>query len=451
MGDSGDYKTSNWNNKKEYNRDVNGCFRDCEIIYEALFQVFEDAGDIKITQASLSMTYYRRFHQPFDIQHNENTAFFFDSYFGGRTEAFQMGKVNAQVIDVNSMYPAVMQSALFPDPSKLKVYENPTRKTLNRLLRTCEGLVCADVLHHERTFGFLPVKNDGKLLFPCGNFKGTWNFPEFRFALLHGAIKIKKIYRVVASQPFKSPFAQYVTHLYKKRFETSNEIEIYRIKIFMNSLYGKFAQRITKESEYIEDIKEAMPRIRQLQREGLFISLTPFNRLRNDAWLTTKPTKKVDISFCIPSFASYITSIARVNLLKKMIELEPGNPVSPRNVKYCDTDSIFFENIKNIKSEKQLGGWKLESKTVTEIKGLKNYKYKNDGEKTIIRRIKGVPKNAQKITENSYIYENLVKTKEGLRRGLEPGILIERKKEISGKYEKRIILADGSTKPIILK
>ena len=117
----GEYKISDWNNTSEKARDINGCIRDCEIIYDALLSSFEFAGDIKITQASLSMTYFRRNHQQYNIEHNEFTSCFWDSYFGGRTEAFKIGKVHANVWDINSSYPYAMRECAFPNPKFLKI------------------------------------------------------------------------------------------------------------------------------------------------------------------------------------------------------------------------------------------------------------------------------------------------------------------------------------------
>ncbi len=444
--DQGSYKNSDWSNNENKNRDVRACYRDCEIIYEALIRVFEDAGDIKITQASLSMTYYRRFHQPYNIDHNENTAFFFDSYFGGRTECFKMGATNASVIDVNSMYPDRMKNIQFPNPAKLKVYNRPDKNTFyNHLLKHYEGLAYCDVHHPKLTFGMLPYKEDKKLLFPCGDFSGCWNFNELRYAITRG-VKIKKIDRVVYGPPMFSPFKYYVDHLYKQRFLTDNELEIYRIKIFMNSLYGKFAQRINEETIYIEDVEKSIVYIRELQAQGVLLKIQCFNDTRMDAFLILKCTKNIDVSFCIPSFASYITSAARVVLLEKLFALET------KRVVYCDTDSIFFEvNDGTVETGGRLGEWKLENKIVTEIRGLKNYKYYNLSEpQKVIHRLKGVPKNAVQTGVNSFEYENLMKTKESLRRNLTPGVLTKRVKIISGIYDKRVILENGETEPFYL-
>lgn len=433
--------------------EINRCTVDCEIVYEGLIQIFQAAGDIKITQAALSMTYYRRFHQPFNIDYNENTTYFFDSYYGGRTEAFKLGSTFASVIDVNSMYPYAMRTIDFPNPKLFKNEINPNLKyVLNQILPNYEGLIYATVNHKDEPYGYLPYKScdkqtGKKLLFPVGRFSGCWNFNEIRFAMERGVIEIEKITRVVYAPRMETPFKQFVDVLYAERLQADlkgNEFEKYRVKIFMNSLYGKFAQRIDEESIYLDDINKQYEYIRECQANGSFKKLVMFNKERNDAFLILKSARSFTISYSIPSFASYITSFCRVLLLEKMLELHT------RKVVYCDTDSIFFEVNDGIESDSALGAWKVEDKVITEIHGLKNYKYidlKKDKTK-IIHRIKGIPVKAELVAPNTFEYTNLLKTKESLRRKMEPGVLIKRIKKISGEYTKREVLENGETKPI---
>ena len=125
-----------------------------------------------------------------------------------------------------------------------------------------------------------------------------------------------------------------------------------------------------------------------------------------------------------------------------------------RKVIYCDTDSVFFEiNDGVIQNEHHLGGWKIDPKIVTEIRGLKNYTYyTTEGKEAFVikDRIKGIPKNAIKGIDNIYRYQNLLNTKEALRRGLEPGVLTDRTKVLTGDYDKRVVLEGGETEPIFI-
>jgi hypothetical protein len=474
LGDE-DYKTPNKFPKKGINipvskeivNSINYCIRDCCIVWDALLNAFEFAGEIKITQASLSMSYFRRFHQPYHIDHNENTKFFWESYYGGRCEAFKIGKTHAKVIDVNSMYPAQMKSIKFPNPKILKHELNLSVKKFNKYLNWFEGCASLTVNHADSDFGFLPYKKEGKLLFPTGVFTGTWNFNEIRFALEHNIISIVKVHYVIYSEPMESIFVSYVDVLNEMKTRAKIEGNLFeedRAKRFSNSLYGKFAQRILEESIYIKDIEKDFDIIQRSQIDGTFRKLIPFNKKRNDAFLITSASKKMDVSYSIPSFASYITSGARIQLLSKMLELKNNKIV------YCDTDSIFFEIDNGIKSEFHLGGWKVENKIITEIKGLKNYKYiDTEKNKKEIWKVKGVPVDkglktkiffddeteievptVEQIGENKFRYFNLIKTKESMRRNKEPGVITERIKELKNKYDKRIVLKNGETKPIKL-
>ena len=49
-----------------------------------------------------------------------------------------------------------------------------------------------------------------------------------------------------------------------------------------------------------------------------------------------------------------------------------------------------------------------------------------------------------------YLYYNLLKTKEALRRNMKPGTYIKREKTLKGKYDKRNVKEDGNTEPIEL-
>lgn len=429
---------------------INYCIRDCEILYDALFQTFEFAGDIKITQASLSMTYFRRFHQEYNIEHNDNTKYFWESYFGGRTEVFKLGKTRSTVIDKNSMYPWGMKNAVFPNPKFLKlVTKVQINGFLQNILPNYEGCIFATVRHRDTRYGYLPYKStEGKLLFPIGRFSGAWNFPEIRYALEQGAIEIESIEKLVYGPRMESPFIKFVDHLFEERFKTTHEFEQYRIKIFMNSLYGKFAQRILQESTYIKDIDLQWDQIREAQENKTFLQLQMVSADSNDAFLIVKTLEKKKAKFSIPSFASYITSFCRVDLLKKLYEYEN------KSVVYCDTDSIFYELEDTRPDEKFLGGWKREAKIVTEIRGLKNYKFLKTLKRTKlvkeIHLVKGIPLKAKKIGEDTWEYFNLGKSKESLRRHRVPGILTRRVKQLKGVYDKRIVLEDGNTKPITI-
>lgn len=419
---------------------INRCVTDCHITHDALTMVFTKGGAIKLTGPSLAMYNFRRYYLDKPIYYNELVTDFFASYYGGRTEAFKIGPVHCRVIDVNSMYPYVMKNIQFPDPSKLIKSKPKISHFLKNILPSCEGHITCTIEHKPHYYGFLPHRTRDKLLFPVGTFKGSWCFPEIRLGLAAGVISIKGIDSVVSAPPMPSPFVDYVDDYYQIKCDTTDEFEKDRVKHLLNDLYGKFGQKITTETIYLDNVFEKADYLFQLRAEYPNGELSFINKNSDAAYYIIKGGKDVNIPHQIPSIAAYITSAARVHLLKQMLVT--------KGVAYCDTDSIFFAFADSFEDDTKLGGWKLESKIVTEIRGPKNYDYMIGD--LFKRRIKGVPSKAVQGEDKIWRYSNLVTPKEAIRRGLLAGVPIERTKFIKGIYDKRHILSDGETTPIII-
>ena len=419
---------------------IDYCIRDCEIVYKALYEIFVKVGSIKITIAGLAMDFFRRKHQPFNIDYNEKFGNYFHlSYYGGRTECFKIGKTKAVCYDINSMYPWAMKYTYFPNPRNLSIRIGvPVKSFINHYLKYYEGVAEVELFHVEHYFGFLPFRHDGKLLFPTGNLKGFWNFNELRYAIEKGIISIKHVKRIIYAQRMKSPFIKYVDELYNEKSSAQSELEKEVAKKLLNSLYGKFAQRINTENIYISNIDTEYETIKEYARKKKLLKIIPFNNERKDCFITVKSNRGY-MYHSIPLFSSYITSASRIYLLDFLLKYQNKIPV------YCDTDSIFFEIDPNIKGTNELGDWKKEDKTVVEIRGLKNYSYLSNGKR--LDKIKGVKKTAVKIGDG-YHYKSLVRTKEALRRNIEPGIEIEREKILKLTYDKRKVLKNGTTTTI---
>lgn len=423
-------------------KDIDYCIQDCKVVFEALFNIFEAGGDIKLTQASLSMAYFRRKHLPYDIKYNNFTYEFWNSYYGGRTEAFKIGATYASGVDVNSMYPFVMSTIDFPNPNHLKKLIRVKARDSYRYLSGYEGCITCTVAHKNNWFGLLPVRHEGKLIFPVGVFSGTWNFNELRYAISTGLVSILKVQSLVYAPSMNSIFSTYVEELYTARYATNYELDIYRIKIFMNSLYGKFAQRITSKNIYIDNYADKIDMIQYYQQSGKLIKTSTFNKDRCDLFIEVKNDSNYKISHSIPSFSSYITSGARVVMNKKLAISEKNKVV------YCDTDSVFTEIGLPQCDSRVLGEWSTDGKILTEIRGLKNYSYELAGE--IFRKIKGVPPKAKEILPNTWSYTTLIKTKEALRRSQDAGTQVVREKNIKGIYDKRQMLENGESIPLIM-
>lgn len=425
--------------------DIDYCKRDCEIVYKALLKMFESIGVIKLTVPSLAMFQFRSKYLPKDIVFSEVVDDFYESYYGGRTEAFRIGTVKAEVYDINSLYPFAMIHTIFPDVKHLHKVLDLTPKYLLYLLENYEGLAKVTVRHKETYFGYLPVRMEinksEKLVFPVGEFTTTVNFNELFFAVDEGVVEIIKVHYAIYANPVESPFVTFVNDNYKKRLQADNELDKTIYKLVMNSLYGRFAMKMKMSTTYYDDLPYAI--IAELEQADKFYDLQLFNIERNDCYLITENEQMKNSFFSIPAYSSYITSFARVKLLKAMLANES------QKVCYCDTDSIFLMNSFNGNVSEDIGDFKKEPKIVTEINGLKNYKYINgEGKETTV--IKGISRNSIKVSENSWKTKKYYKTKQSIVQSKEAGESFEQIKTLRHVYDKRTILANGDTKPIKL-
>lgn len=410
------------------------CAMDCKIIFKALEKIFEEIGCIRVTLASLSMAYFRRKFLPKPIFYNSSLIYeFFDSYYGGRVECFILGKTYAQKFDINSMYPYAMVNCKFPDPSRIKKIENPTLQEFLYHLEYHEGMAEIKVNHKKTYFGFLPYRYNKKLCFPTGIFSGKWNLNEIRFALENKAIEILEVKSIIYAPSIPSIFKEFVETLYNRRIQSNDEFEKYLLKIIMNSLYGKFAQKKSVDTIYVDELTT---KILNKYPEAI---ITPFSTERSDAWLSIE---KEDYSYnTIPSFSSYITSYSRVLLLKYMLQY------AENGIAYCDTDSIAMANYtKEVETGNKLGQFKKESSIIVNILGNKSYEELSG--KLVL---KGIPKDSTKLENGVFTTKSMVKPRTALRRNLQAGHFITTTKSVKSTYDKRIVFPDGTTEPIHIK
>ncbi len=420
------------------------CIRDCEIVMKALVRMRELCSVLRPTIAAQALSLFCRKYLPHNIYVSKLDDTFGESYYGGRVEAYHIGQCNDYCYDINSLYPFVMKNGRFPHPSYFVKRTNVNINDFLKILEKYEGNAVLKVEVKPCAKPILPVKYNGKLLFPCGRIQGRWNFPEIRLAMQYNQIRILSVDEVVYTTQSIMPFVNFVTDLYNLRMMSTNEADKLIYKFLLNSLYGKFAQRYREKTVYYKDstyltqaqekYKNRIKRIQELKNGKLAITLS------------------IDDEFArhdVVAWASYVTSYARVYnwQLQYVIENKYGI-----NVDYTDTDSFFVSQPlpDSALIGKELGKLKLEDKSIKKINGPKDYAYiTSDGKEK--KKLKGVPNNAEQIDENTYRYNKVIRFKEGIRRGIQPGTSIEVKKILKRNYDKRIVMNDGSTMPIELR
>lgn len=401
------------------------CQRDTEVTYrfiQAMFARYAELGieEIKATLPSTSLAFFTtKYCQVPWFRHPDIAVWKFlaESRYGGRCEVFQTGPVRGRIheFDINSSYPSAMKVEQFPLLDTVQL--SPSRPNFEKA-----GVARCTVKAPNVEFPLLPYKrpNESKLLFPIGQFTGTWTYPELREALSQG-YKILKIHDAIQYDLGDSPFAVYMDFLYQKRMieKDKDELMSYTLKILMNALFGKWGE----EGELTVISRGKRHTMRQVPKHS------------NMVW------------------ASYVLAYGRLNLYRYM---QMASMVG--TLLYTDTDSIFVKTSKQdppFVGSKELGklGYKG-SYTFAHFKLPKLYQVDNR------YKAKGVPDD-----KRHKFPQHLKKVffEEGVAEFLKPYRWLESKKlkeqanvwhvvskQMQSEYDKRVIGPQGKTWPLTI-
>lgn len=316
--------------------------QDCRALWSVLgrFHTMVEerlGGEVGITTPATAMKTWRRKYLPNKIHRGEDShEFVFSTYCGGRTEVFQREASGLNYYDINSSYPAVMREAM---PSGPAIWWNGTPpKCFTEDGGTYVGFVEASV-ELDEYIPILPVKRDGKLMFPSGRINGRWDWAE----LSRVSERVVRYGRSVWFQ--SSPLLRsMVEDLYPFRDSSLPGYDAglaYVVKILLNSLYGKFGQSALR--------RKVVPWSEDLPKGAVPVDGTTLSPV----WYIDE---EVTAPYIMPQIAAHVTALARVRLYDHL-------QACGDSLAYCDTDSIITSSI--LDTDTKLGGLKNEYPGVT--------------------------------------------------------------------------------------
>lgn len=419
------------------------CKRDVEIIMVAVISWFDfirkhDLGGFAPTLASQAMRAYRhRFMQAkILIDDNEEALRLARAaYHGGRTECFYIGKLSETLyqLDINSQYPSVMKKEYMPT-KLIGLYRRLSEKELLGILKS--HCVISDVLLRTNEPVF-PVYDDGKLIFPIGEFRTELSTPEIKYALENNLvleIGLTAIYERAIL------FEEYVDFFYtlRQRYkEQKAKLGDTLSKILLNSLYGKFGQM----GRVFETIAQTNDTDICTWVE-LDVDTMETHNFRQFAGMVQEQKGEAEGRDSHPAIAAHVTAHARMMMweIYKTADLE--------NCYYTDTDCVVVNKIgrdrlESFLDDKELGKLKLEHEiTSGVIHGPKDYIFNNDC------KIKGVKKSALWLSERTVEQESWAGLKGLIAKGdLTAPTTLTMQKTLKRQYTKGIVLVSGRTKP----
>ncbi len=423
-------------------------------------------------------------------------------YFGGRTEIHhRFAPVGTYYFDINSSYAASMLEAMPVGDGKVVLGREAFEELREGLSKTHVGFVeCLVWIPETCTVPPLPRIRDGKLRFETGFVRGVFEYDELCLIFdPHVGGHIVEVEKSVWYRK-KVIFKEFVETLYafRKEYERSEDaaaaVDGYArkagwsqalselAKLLMNSLYGKFAMDEEREELVLVD-----PGNREAWPDGKPIDGQHFTC---PVW---KIPRYISPKYVIPQISARITALSRKRLwlaMRDVVYPPRGSKREPGSIYYLDTDSLMVSVDMGAyasefdvagKYDYKLGAWKREyvgmvlrveslqpktyavelfdEQTREKIKDHPKYK---DGD---VVRMKGVQRSASTRANFDKLrgdgewgdarprqggevhFERVSKHRTVIRKRWKSPRMVPAFKSIQSRYDKRVMMPDGSTRP----
>ncbi|AUR81552.1 DNA polymerase type B [Vibrio phage 1.069.O._10N.286.49.F11] len=330
---------------------------DCVYLHELVTAFVSEYG-FNITLASTAL---KVFNQMSNLKTPRTNLNYFERispyYFGGRVQAFKTGTFEKDFyyVDINSAYPYAMMYDHAYGNKRTKSRHLPDEKDVKIFVT----LKC-------KSNGHFPVRlENGSLSFPDdGNiyeFKVTGH--EYYAAEELGLLEDVEIIEVLTFED-SICFANYVEHFYvMKEQATIEKDEAKRLfaKLFMNSLYGKYATNPTKYKQYSMQSVHTAEEFENFNPD--YVCATEIG----DNLLYERDLYDDELKFLNVATAASITGYVRAFMMRALCSVDTPY--------YCDTDSIICEGLGDLEIDAtKLGAWDIEGEaSFCAIAGKKLY------------------------------------------------------------------------------
>lgn len=413
-----DYKKVNKNNASSrliLDEAIPYCINDCIVLKELVqtyMKIVKEEFKISPYVNSTSQLALNLFKENFNKTKLEGVdvkmyEIIKSSYYGGVCQVFRRNMTTEEKIygyDINSSYPFIMSTHEIPCKLAENKILNYTKKILfgeETLLKSTD-LYFVDKLDYidEWLYPMFGERDSTGLVYKM-KIQPRWIWGvELNLLIKNKAVKFISItnkLRFDSSFIFKN----YISEMYKHKKELSEkkeiesssnyDVQIYFYKLMLNSLYGKFGQKIYDKKDFVSAMK--LPYYCQVHNDDEY-GISDIRQVGNEIYEISYPMIEEEYNKQIGSLtfiSSYITAAARVTLFDAIFTLTNG---VENNVFYCDTDSIYTskELPQSMVDSYKLGKWKLEA-TYKQVyfAAPKVYRTVTDTEK-ITYKFKGIPK-----------------------------------------------------------
>lgn len=377
-----DYEKFEANERENHIDEIIAYLRsDCVYLYELVSRFISDNG-LCLTLAGAAFKNWKRQTDPENVPRTNNT--YYDDmarwYFGGRVECFENGIFTGDITiaDINSAYPSAMCS---PHPFSDIYLDNWGSDITEPTGPDFFEVECI-------SNGALPYR-DKSLVFPADRIRRVYYATgwELTAATDLGLLDDVEIHsqRIFSKVGHFKEYVDYYFSLKNRAKQEGDEAGYLLAKLFLNSLYGKFAANPDKYANHIVLGPQFVTAANSVDNYDFAGTLGPWALMRTDLEEHEKYYYNV-------ATAASITGLVRSTLLRAIHST--SRPL------YCDTDSVIYQGPGELDFSPALGDWSIEMQCdYGAIAGKKLYAFRENNKDDWKSASKGVKLSPQSIVE----------------------------------------------------
>lgn len=423
------------------------CKRDVDVLFRTVrgwidFLRTNDLGGFAPTIAGQALRAFRHRFMRHEILIDDNAAAINlarESYHGGRVECFRIGKIKGpiHVLDVTSMYPAVMRDMEYP--TKLRLHcRRVSAFEISKWIKDYCVVARVRLNLKEPRYGILA---GNRLIHPVGRVRAVLTTADIGSALANGEIAGIDEVAIYEKAPIFRAFVDECYEYRRKALQEDNYTDAWLFKWLLNSLYGKFGQR----NDDWQTVAET-PDLSPSTWIGYDYETGETEKYRRLGGVIQRRIAAREAYDSHPAIAAHVTAYGRALLWNLICA------AGREKVVYCDTDSIYIAGdmatgIQSQVDATSLGKLKLEAiHPWMIIHGPKDYETPKG------KTIKGVKARAEWLRPDTVRQEQWSSLKGLLRDNqLNAPLTVTRTKTLHRDYTKGTVGADGRVSPPVLK
>jgi len=254
------------------------------------------------------------------------------SYYGGRVEAFRVGQLTDgpwHKLDAHSFYGAVMHDELFPTKLRWRVV-GMRREGLAAAL---DKYLLISRVRIETDEPLYPVRVDGRLVFPVGQFRTTLCTPELRMAFERGHLRAVGDTAIYDRAPLFTDWVDAIYGIRQSAWAQGDRFTAELAKRLLTSLFGRFGMRVSRW-EHAGDEPGGIDEVYKVWNADAHAQMT-FRRLGGRLERKTQEQQSDQAMVAIPA---HVTSYGRVRLAR-WIETAGRDHVA-----YTGVDSLIVDD-----------------------------------------------------------------------------------------------------------